>query len=194
MDKRLRELAWELVNASEIFERTLSQWNTLARTQLFTATKAMKEALSSMSEPPAHVTFDKPVIGSDGVVQTGWQSAAPSEPQASEPQFERLMGALKLARTRLEICRDRFAGCYAPNEVRHPISLEEIPAWMKDIDDILSRSSDLQKQRPHCNEHGIYYGDWCPVCGIRANESIHNSEPQASEPRTYKGDLHKDLL
>src|SRR5208282_6824480 len=85
MDKRLRELAWELVNASEIFERTLSQWNTLARTQLFTATKAMKEALSSTSEPPTHVTFDKPIIGSDGMVQTGWQSAAPSEPQASEP-------------------------------------------------------------------------------------------------------------
>jgi len=85
-DKRLRELAWELINASELFERTLSQWNTLPRTQLFTATKAMKEALSSTSEPPTHVTFDKPIIGSDGMVQTGWQSAAPSEPQASEPQ------------------------------------------------------------------------------------------------------------
>ena len=54
-----------------------------------------------------------------------------------------LKEALKLARTRLQICENRFRGCHEAfqnNEelAGHGVSLAEIPAWRKDIDDALA--------------------------------------------------------
>jgi len=48
--------------------------------------------------------------------------------------------ALRLAKTRLEICLGRMRACNLEgSELSHEVSLQEIPAWIEDMETLLSR-------------------------------------------------------
>jgi hypothetical protein len=50
---------------------------------------------------------------------------------------EDLTAMLKMSTTRLDICLGRFAGCNENDPTAHLVSLEEIPAWVKEQRDFL---------------------------------------------------------
>src|SRR5208282_6550456 len=82
----------------------------------------------------------------------------------------------------------QMGGVFNPEQMDHV----KVRQLLLDCREFLATPSEPQASEPRC----LVTGNPCGTDTITPGHPCQcaNCKPQASEPRTYKGDLHKDLL
>lgn len=104
------------------------------------STHSFRSVSAHLSRAEAEVESLRKELALSNHKYSDYRREAVKEYELYERQLGEMQEALRLAKTRLEICLGRMRACNLEgSELSHEVSLQEIPAWIEDMETLLSR-------------------------------------------------------